>query len=115
MKHTILLQRLHDIGINGNALEWFRSYLKDRTTPIKVDRYVSPSRYVVYGFPQGSVLGPALFNIYCVPLGHVIRKYVSYHMYADDTQLYMDFDDSEENAGIATLQSVHVFSTKLYC
>ena len=90
LKHTILLQQLHDIGINGNVLEWFRSYLKDRTTSIKVNRYASPSRDVVYGVPQGSVLGPALFNIYCIPLDHVIRRYnVSYHMYADDTQLYM--------------------------
>ena len=40
-------------------------------------------------------------NIHCIPLGHVIRKYnVSYHMYDDDTKLYMDFDDSEENAAI---------------
>ena len=39
-------------------------------------------------------------------IGHVIRKYtVSYRMYVDDTQLYMDFDDSEENAAIACLQS----------
>ena len=37
LKHTILLQRLHCIGIDGSALEWMRSYLKDRTTLIKVN------------------------------------------------------------------------------
>ena len=89
---------MHDIGINGSALQWFRYYLKDCITSIKVDRYVSASRDVVYGIPQGSVPGLALFNIYCIPLGHVIRMYnISYYMYADDTQLYMNFVDSEEN------------------
>ena len=61
---------------------------------------------MTYDVPEGSVLGPSLFKIYCIPLVHVIGKYtVSYHMYADDTQLYMDFDDREENVIIATLQS----------
>ena len=75
LQYEILIQRLADIGVRGKVLEWFRSYLVDRTTSVKVNNSRSCCRLLKYGVPQGSVLAPTLFNVYCRPLGRIIRKH----------------------------------------
>ena len=81
--------------------KWFRSYLVDRTTSVKVSNSRSCCSLVKYRVPQGSVLRPTLFNVYCRPLGRIIRKHdISYHMYADDSQLYVDFSPCDEKTAV---------------
>ena len=63
LDRSILPKRLETTyGVRGTILDWFVSYLSGRSRSVIVDGAVSASRSLVYGVPQGSVLGPVLFT-----------------------------------------------------
>jgi hypothetical protein len=80
------------MGVKGTAESWFRSYLSDRTQRVQVHGVKSSTHNLSCGVPQGSVLGPILFLVYLTPLGEVMRESgYSFHLYADDNQIYIVF------------------------
>ena len=101
--HHILLRQLReDFKITGTPLAWFESYLTERRQAVRVGGVVSKSRPLIYGVPQGSVLGPLLFTLYSSPIHVVMCNHgVKDHEYADDTQGYIGFrlgDDGADQA-----------------
>jgi hypothetical protein len=104
--HTILLRRMNQsFGISKTALQWISSYLKCRTSHIY--GIYSDSHILDFGVPQGSVKGPLDFIVYTTPVGNIIRGHgLKYHIYADDTQVYVSFNPKVLGAHEAALSQL---------
>ena len=92
--HSILINLLqHKFGITGNVLQWLKSYLKGRTFSVKIKHVKGGRILMIYGVPQGSILGPLLFILYISDIPEVACNHdVLNQGYADDTQLYIGFN-----------------------
>ena len=86
--HDLLIAKLHAYGFGKSSLKFILTYLTERTQRTKVDGIYSSERKLKYGVPQGSILGPLLFNLFLNDIFFFIKE-SNLANYADDTTAYL--------------------------
>ena len=87
MPHALLISKLYAYGVSVDSCHLLISYLKDRHQRIKIQDNFSTWSTINRGVPQGSVLGPILFNIFVNDL-YYVNLSSDIANYADDNSLY---------------------------
>ena len=89
--HDILLQKLYAIGFSKNSVNWFRSYLINRTFLVNLGNSFSQLACVSSDVPQGCILDPLLFLIYIKDMSQAVK--CNLFLYAGDTCLVCQHKD----------------------
>ena len=105
--HPILVHRLHtNVGFTDTVLQWFPSFLTDRTHYVSLSNHCSAFAPVHSGVPHGSVLGQIIFTI-CI-LGiylPLLTHTIIHHSFADDLQLQMSAPPDRISELLHSIQS----------
>ena len=109
--HEKLFQKLKLYHFHNSSLEWFKSYLEDRSQKVAISGMLSKSRNISIGVPQGSVLGPLLFIIFINDLP-LCTHHSTTNMFADDSTLTATGKTTDE---IATNLTADLNNVQEWC
>ena len=97
--HEILITKLKEYNFSPESCKWFKSYLADRKQTVQVEsKFSNPEAVGIHGVPQGSILGPLIFIIFCNDFPDSSEEGESILYADDDTNVVSsgDPDDLEE-------------------
>lgn len=104
INHSLICSKLKYFGFDNLSVMLIKSYLHGRLQKISVNNVSSSSIDILSGVPQGSILGPLLFIIYTADILKSINM-CKVQAYADDTQLYFQFDVNDHIHAVDVINS----------
>ena len=87
LPHDLLIEKLRAYMLAPDAVSLLSSYLSERVQQVRLGSHSSMWEKIIKGAPQGSTLGPLLFNVFINDIFYSVKQAVIYN-YADDNTLY---------------------------
>ena len=107
ISHSKLIHKLFSYGIQGNLLFWIKAFLFNRTQRVRINSSFSHTCSVTSGVPQGSCLGPLLFNLFINDVTDHLNPTIKAKLFADDFKLYTGLSHCSPNNLQHQLDFIH--------
>ena len=108
LSHKLLIAKLHAYGFSLNALRLVHSYLTNRKQRTKINNKYSSREEILFGVPQGSILGPLLFDIFRFDVFFIMNE-TEFASYTDDNTPYTSSQNVDNVIRTLVNDSVSLF------